>query len=66
LLNKTKNNILFADAPYWFMIPARQILPVVRETWAGIYAMWEYIEDRFVVQANSSPDLSFILRKDAN
>lgn len=54
------------DAPYWFMIPARQILPVVRETWAGIYAMWEYIEDRFVVQANSSPDLSFILRKDAN
>ncbi|KAH1011513.1 hypothetical protein HUJ04_000864 [Dendroctonus ponderosae] len=36
------------DAPWWFMLPARQIRPVVEETWAGIRALYEYVEEKFV------------------
>ncbi|XP_050316277.1 carboxypeptidase B-like [Anthonomus grandis grandis] len=35
------------DAPFWFMIPARQILPVVRETFEGFRALHQYIQEQF-------------------
>ncbi|KAL1501714.1 hypothetical protein ABEB36_006995 [Hypothenemus hampei] len=51
------------DAPFWFMIPARQILPVVRETFAGIRAMFEYIEETFVYGTALPPENDFIIRR---
>lgn len=42
---------LFLDAPYFFMIPARQILPAVRETFEGVRAFHGYIEEKFWINA---------------
>lgn len=39
------------------MIPARQILPVVRETWEGIRVFYEYIEEKFVTNATIFPEV---------
>ncbi|XP_066149003.1 carboxypeptidase B-like [Euwallacea fornicatus] len=35
------------DAPFYFMIPARQILPVVQETFEGVKAFHGYIKDTY-------------------
>lgn len=45
------------DAPWWFMIPARQILPVVQETFEGVKEFHKYIEEEFV--ADTSPTRDF-------
>ncbi|XP_066149004.1 carboxypeptidase B-like [Euwallacea fornicatus] len=39
------------DAPHSFMIPARQILPVVQETFEGIRIFHQYIEEKFWTNA---------------
>ncbi|KAL1501713.1 hypothetical protein ABEB36_006994 [Hypothenemus hampei] len=35
------------DAPFFFMLPARQILPVVQETFEGVKAFHSYIEETY-------------------
>ncbi|XP_030764995.1 carboxypeptidase B-like [Sitophilus oryzae] len=37
----------YGDSPLPFMNPAYQILPTVQETWAGIIAFHDFIEERF-------------------
>lgn len=50
--------LVFSDAPWWFMLPARQIRPVVEETWAGIRALYEHVEETFVVTTTTLPSSS--------
>ncbi|KAL1501712.1 hypothetical protein ABEB36_006993 [Hypothenemus hampei] len=48
------------DAPYYFMIPARQILPVVQETFQGVQAFHKYIEEEFWTTNSASRMRKFI------
>ncbi|KAH1018576.1 hypothetical protein HUJ05_006318 [Dendroctonus ponderosae] len=41
-----------ANSPYAFMIPARQILTVDRETWEGVKVFHSYIEEKFWTNVN--------------